>query len=127
MLLRVLVRYTLITCISNISSLTLPVFLSASYFGEVPLLVIFPFAMGALSLGFGFNFGFLCGSSNYFAVLLEVPLLSLALRETSDLINHQHLMLPSLISTSTARSIANSLGIFSILCLFIVHHKDLVA
>ena len=101
--------------------------LFASYFEEVPLLVIFPFAMGALSLGFGFNFGFLRGSSNCFAVLLEVPLLSLALRETSDLINHQHLMLPSLISTSAARSIANSLGIFSILCLFIVHHKDLVA
>ena len=47
--------------------------------------MIFPFAMGALSLGFGFNFGFLRVSSNCFAVLLEVPLLSLALRETSDL------------------------------------------
>src|SRR3990170_182427 len=115
MLLRGLVRYTSITCISNIPSLTLPVFLSASYFEEVPLPVIFPLAMGALSLGFGFNLGFLHGSSNCFAVLLEVPLLSLALCETSDLINHQHLMLPSLISTSAARSIANSLGIIYLL------------
>ena len=85
------------------------------YFEEVPLPVIFPFAMGALSLGFGFNLGFLRVSSNCFAVLLEVPLLSLALRETSDLINHQHLMLPSLISTSAACSIANSLEIVYLL------------
>jgi hypothetical protein len=73
--------------------LTLPVFLSANYFEEVPLLVTFPFAMGALSLGFGSGFGFLRGSNNCFAILLEVPLLSLALLKTSGLINHQHLML----------------------------------
>jgi hypothetical protein len=104
--------------------LTLPVFLSASYFEEVPLLVIFPFAMGALSLGFGFNFGFLCGSSNCFAVLLEVPLLSLALRETSDLINHQHLMLPSLISTSAACSIMNSLEIVYLLLVYSLSQRS---
>jgi hypothetical protein len=71
----------------------LPVFLFASYFGEVPLSVTFPFAMGAPSLGFGSSLGFLRGSGNCFTVLLEVSFLSLALLEISGLINHQHLML----------------------------------
>ena len=48
------------------------------------------------------------GSGNLLAILLEVPLLSLALfLETSGLVNHQHLM-----------SIVKSLGIvFSIPCI----------
>jgi hypothetical protein len=50
--------------------------LSASYFREAPLPVTFPLAMGALSLGFGFNLGFLHWSGNWLAIL-EVSLLSL--------------------------------------------------
>ena len=48
--------------------------------------------MGALSLGFGFNLRFLHWSGNWLAIL-EVSLISLALLETSGLINHKHLML----------------------------------
>jgi hypothetical protein len=55
-LLGVLVRYTSITCVSNILLLKLPAFLSI---GVVPLPVTVPLTMEALSLGFGFNLGFL--------------------------------------------------------------------
>src|SRR6266496_1919152 len=62
--------------------------------GVVPLLVANPFAVEALSFRLLSRFGILPGSSNLFAILLEVPLLSLALfLETSGLVNHQHLML----------------------------------
>src|SRR6266511_79861 len=53
-----------------------------------------PFAVEALSFRLWSRLGLLPGSSNLFAILLEVPLLSLALvLETSGLVNHQHLML----------------------------------
>src|SRR6266536_2865329 len=62
--------------------------------GAVPLLVTSPFAVEALSFRLGSRLGLLLGSSNLFAILLEVPILSLALfLETSGLVNHQHLML----------------------------------
>src|SRR6266566_6110485 len=62
--------------------------------GAVPLPVTIPFAVEALCFRPGSSFGFLCGSGNLLAVLLEVPLLSLALfLETSGFVNHQHLML----------------------------------
>ena len=54
-------------------------------FGAVPLLVIIPFAVEALSFRLRSSFGLL---------LLEIPFLSLApFLETTDLVNHQHLML----------------------------------
>jgi hypothetical protein len=63
-------------------------------FRAVPLLAIIPFAVEALSLRLRSSFGLLHGSSNLLAILLEVPFLSLALfLETSDLVNHQDLML----------------------------------
>ena len=63
-------------------------------FGVVPLPVIIPFAVEALSFRLRSSFGLLHGSSNLLAILLEVPLLYLALfLETSGLVNHQHLML----------------------------------
>ena len=63
-------------------------------FGAVPLLVTIPFAVEALSFKLGSSFGLLLVSGNLLAILLKVPILSLALfLETSDLVNHQHLML----------------------------------
>ena len=61
----------------------------------VPLLVTSPFAVEALSFRLRSSFGFLHGSDNLLAILLEaLPFLSLALfLETSDLVNHQNLML----------------------------------
>ena len=47
-------------------------------FGAVPLLVTIPFAVEALSFRLGSSFRFLHGSGNLLAILLEVPLLSLA-------------------------------------------------
>src|SRR5215216_2114496 len=62
--------------------------------GAVPLPVITPFVVEALSLRLRSRLGLLYLSSNLFAVLLEVPLLPFALfLETSGLVNHQHLML----------------------------------
>ena len=62
--------------------------------GAVSLPVTSAFAVEALSFRLGSSFGFLPGSGNLLAILLEVPFLSLALfLETSGLVNHQHLML----------------------------------
>src|SRR6266536_4787221 len=62
--------------------------------GTVLLPVTTPFAVEALSFRLGSSFGFLPGSGNLLAILLEVPLISLALfLETNGLVNHQHLML----------------------------------
>ena len=47
--------------------------------GAVPLLVTSPFEVEELSFRFGSSFGLLPGSGNLLAILLEVPLLSLAL------------------------------------------------
>src|SRR3989337_3108867 len=63
-------------------------------FRAVPLPVTIPFAVEALSFKLRSSFGFLHGSGNLLAILLEVPFLSLALfLETSGFVNHQHLML----------------------------------
>ena len=53
-------------------------------FGVVPLPVTISLIIEALSLGFGFNLGFLHWSSNWLAIH-EVSLLALALLETSGL------------------------------------------
>ena len=55
--------------------------------GVVPLLVTCPFAVEALNVRLGSSFGLLPGSGNLLAIILEVPLLSLALfLETSGLL-----------------------------------------
>ena len=84
----------------------------------VPLPATIPFAVEALRFRLGSSFGFLHGSGNLLAILLEVPFLSLALLlESSGLVNHQHLMF-FLISTFVDFSITKSLGIVSvILCI----------
>ena len=62
--------------------------------GAVPLPVTSPFAVEALSLRLRSRLGLFHLSSNLLAVLLEVPLLPLALLlETGGLVDHQHLML----------------------------------
>ena len=85
----------------------------------VPLLVTISFVVEALNFRLGSSFGLLHGSGNLLAILLEVPFLSLALLlETSDFVNHQHLML-FLISTFADFSITKSSGIvLSIPCMF---------
>ena len=61
---------------------------------EVPLPVTISFVVEALSFRLGSSFGLLHVSGNLLAILLEVPLLSIALLlETSGLVNHQHLIL----------------------------------
>ena len=83
--------------------------------GAVSLPVTSPFAVEALSFRLRSSFGFLHGSGNLFAILIEVPFLYLALLlETSGLVNHQHLMF-FLISTFVDFSITKSLGIVSII------------
>ena len=79
-------------------------------FGAVPLPVTISFVVEALSFRLGSSFGLLPGSGNLLDILLEVPFLSRALLlETSDLVNHEHLML-FLISTFADFSIAKSSG-----------------
>ena len=78
-LLRTLVKYTSIICISNIPLFTLPYFLSCQILGAVPLPVTSPFAVEALSLRLRTRLGLLHLSSNLLAILLEVPLLPFAL------------------------------------------------
>ena len=56
--------------------------------------VTISFAVEALSFRLRSSFGLLHGSDNLFAILFEVPFLSLCpFLETSGLVNHQHLML----------------------------------
>ena len=87
------------------------ILLIPKYLGAVPLTVTISFAVEALSFKLGSSFGFLYGSGNLLAILLEVPFLSLdLLLETSGLVNHQHLTL-FLISTFADFSIAKSSGI----------------
>ena len=77
----------------------------------VPLLVTISFAVEALGFRLRFSFELLHGSGNLLPILLEVPILFLALLlETSGLVNHQHLML-FLISTFNNFSIMKSSGI----------------
>ena len=63
-------------------------------FGAVPLPVTVPLTIEALSLGFGFNLGFLHLIGNWFAIH-EVSLLALALLETSGLVKPSTLDAPS--------------------------------
>ena len=89
-LLEVLVRYTLITRVYfEVASL-----LIYHAFGVIPLPVTVPLTIEALSLGFGFNLGFLHWSGNWFAIH-EVSLLALALLETSGLVKPSTLDAPS--------------------------------
>ena len=86
----VLVRYTLITRIYfEVASLL--IYLA---FGVILLPVTVPLTIEALSLGFGFNLGFLHWSGNWFAIH-EVSLLALALLETSGLVKPSTLDAPS--------------------------------
>ena len=86
----VLVRYTLITRIYfEVASL-----LIYHAFGVIPLPVTVPLTIEALSLGFGFNLGFLHWSGNWFAIH-EVSLLAIALLETSGLVKPSTLDAPS--------------------------------
>ena len=63
-------------------------------FGVVPVPMTISFAVEALSFRLRSSFGFLHGSGNLLAIILEVLFVSLALLlETSGLVNHQHLML----------------------------------
>ena len=72
---------------------TFAILLIQHLFGVVPLLVIIPFAVEALSFRLRSSFGLLHGSGNLLDILLEVPFLSLALfLETSGLVNYQLLM-----------------------------------
>src|SRR6266511_2109337 len=62
--------------------------------GAVPLPVTTPFVVEALSFRLRSRLGLLHLSSNFLAVLLEVPLLLFCpFLETSGLVNHQQLML----------------------------------
>src|SRR5215216_1291438 len=55
------------------------IFLIRQIFGAVPLLVTIPFVVEALSFRLRSIFGFLHGSGNFLAILLEVPFISLCL------------------------------------------------
>ena len=71
----------------------LAILLIRQVFGVVPLLMTIPFVVEALSFRLRSSFGFLHGSDNLLAILLEVPFFPFALfLETSGLVNHQHLM-----------------------------------
>ena len=93
-------------------------------FGVVSLPVTISLAVEALSFRLRSSFRLLHGSENLFAILLEVPFLSLALLlETSGLVNHEHLML-FLNSTFAGFSIAKSSGNrFRHPLHIIVHHE----
>jgi hypothetical protein len=90
-LLGVLVRYTSTTHTYFVEVASLLIY---HVFGVVPLPVTVPLTIEALSLGFGFNLGFLHWSGNWF-VIHEVSLLALALHETSGLVKPSTLDAPS--------------------------------
>ena len=87
----VLVRYTLITRIYFVEVASLLIYHA---FGVIPLQVTVPLTIEELTLGFGFNLGFLHWSGNWFAIH-EVSLLALALLETSGLVKPSTLDAPS--------------------------------
>ena len=96
--------------------------------GAVPLPVTSPFAVEALSLRLRSRLGFLHLTSNWLAILLEVPFLPFTLfLKTSGLVKHQHLML---LLDFYLRSLKNCEELVN--CLFhplhvIVCHEALVA
>ena len=83
-------RYILITRIYFVEVSSLLIYHT---FRVIPLVTV-PFTIEALSLGFGFNLGFLYWSGNWFAIH-EVSLLALALLETSGLVKPSTLDAPS--------------------------------
>ena len=109
----VLARYTLITCIYFVEVSSLLIYHA---FGVIPLPVTVPLTIEALSLGFGFNLGFLHWSGNWFAIH-EVSLLPLSLLETSGLVKPSTLDAPFLFLPFAVLSTANSSGIISIPCM----------
>ena len=96
--------------------------------GAVPVLVIIPFAVESLSFRLGSSFGFLHGSGNLLAILLEVPFLSLCpLLATSGLVNHQQLMLSLDFYVRRFQHHEDLGNHFRHPLLIIVHHEVLVA
>ena len=95
-------------------------------FGVVLLPVTVPLTIEALSLGFGFNLGFLHWSGNWL-VIHEVSLLALALLETSGLVNHQHLMLFPDFHLRRFQHREELRNRYSHSLHMVVHHKVLVA
>ena len=77
--LRTLVKYTSIICISNIPFVHFAILIIRQILGAVPLPVTSPFAVEALSLRLRTRLRLLHLSSNLLAILLEVPLLPYAL------------------------------------------------
>ena len=94
MLLGVLVKYTFNTMYIQYTSVNLASLLIYQVSRVIPLPVTVPLTIEALSLGFGFNLGFLHWSCNWFAIH-EVSLLALALLETSGLVKPSTLDAPS--------------------------------
>ena len=93
-LLWTLVKHTLITCISNIHLFTLPSFLSTKYSGHFHFQWPSPFQYNHSVSGFGLALGIFAGVTTCLSFYLKFPFLSLCpFLETSDLVNHQHLML----------------------------------
>ena len=88
--------------------------------------MVIPLITEALSLGFGFNLGFLHWSGNWF-VIHEVSLLALALLETSRLVKPSTLDAPSLISTFCSLKHREQLRDQLHPLHVIVQHEDLVA
>ena len=84
-------RYTLITRINFVEVASLLIYHA---FGVIPLPVTVSLTIEALSLGFGFNLGFLHLIGNWFAIH-EVSLLALALLGTSGLVKPSTLDAPS--------------------------------
>ena len=93
-LLYTLVRYISITCISNIPLSTLPSFLSTKYSGHIRFQWLFPLQCKHSVSGYGSALGFFAGVTTCLSFYLKFPFLSLCpFLETSDLVNHQYLML----------------------------------
>src|SRR6187399_1842025 len=106
----------------------LAILLICKILGAVPLPVSSPFAVEALSFRLVSRLGFLRGSSNCLVILLEVPLLSLALfLETSGLVNHQHLMLLFYFYLRSFEHGEELRNFLLHLLHIIVHHKAFIA
>ena len=93
-LLSTLVRYTSITCISNIPLFNFPSFLSTKYSGLLRFQWPFPLQCNHSVSGFGPALGFFAGVTTCLSFYFKFPFFTFALfLETSGLVNHQHLML----------------------------------
>ena len=122
-----LVKYTSIICISKYTFVHFAILLIRQVSRAVPLPVTISFVVEALSFKLEFSFGFLHGSDNLLAILLEVPLLSLCpLLETSGMVNHQHLMLFLDFYLRRFQHHEDLRNLFHYPLHIIVHHKVLV-